>query len=257
MKEIECMRPSTKKLAKLRKGHPVRLAKGEGLILLVHPERYDLMSKTFSRGKARTVELSPEELMANMKTSPEAHQENQAVMENKDPSKFKIDKTEKVAEPKTSSTVVGSGLKKEVTRLSNAGGPRGIGTRTLIGAKDLVKHLGVVGAQSGQHYSPQLESALGNANANAMTASMGGMAIESAKQNFLVPQDKMVGEGLYSGRGLYAGKGLRERSSIMVGGNLLGNQRTLPPALQSQPYSANFQLQFTLPPNFHRFNGGK
>jgi hypothetical protein len=256
MKEIEVMRPSAKQLARLRKGHPVRLAKGEGLILIVHPERYDLMSKTFLRGKARTVELSPEELMANMKVAPEAHQETQAAMTNKDPSAFVVDKTVKLAEPKTSGTVVGTGL-KGVNRsavVTNAGGPRGIPVRTMMGAKDLVKHLGKVGAEAGQHYSPQMESALGNANANRMTADMGRIGIETARDNHLIPQAK--GEGLFAGRGLYAGRGLgrREHSSVAVGGNLLSRQV---PALQSQPYGANFQLQFTLPPNFHRFNGGK
>jgi hypothetical protein len=256
MKEIEVQRPSSKQLAKLRKGHPVRLAKGEGLILVVHPERYDLMSKTFLRGKARTVSLSPEELMANMKTSPEAHQEQMAVEDNKSPSQTNVDKTAKVATPKTSSTVVGSGLKKANRPVSNAGGPRGIAIRTLVGAKDLVHHLGKVGNEVGQHYSPQLESALGNANANAMTASMGRMGIETARQNHIVPQERR-GQGLYAGRGLFAGKGVREHSSVNVGGNLLGGGRTLPPALQSQPYGANWQFQFTLPPQFQRYNGGK
>lgn len=57
-----------------------------------------------------------------------------------------------------------------------------------------------------------------------------------------------TGEGLYAGkgRGIYAGKGFRA-SGGQVGGK---GERQLPPALQSQPYSANFQFQHTLPPHF-------
>jgi hypothetical protein len=252
MKQIEVMRPSAKQLAKLRKGHPVRLQQGEGLILVVHPERFDLMSKTFSRGKARTVDLSPEELMANMKIAPEAHQEQQAVEDNKTTKQFEVDKTVKLATPRTSANpVVGTGLK----RVSNAGGPRGMTIRTLVGAKDLAKHLGKVGDQVGQNFSPQLESALGNANANHMTSQMGRMSIETARSNHILPHEK--GQGLFAGSSVMFGRGHREHTSIAIGGNLLANQRVLPPALQSQPYSANFQFQHTLPPNFQRFSGGK
>jgi hypothetical protein len=62
MKQIQVDKLTAKQMAKLRNGHPVRCKKGEGLILLVHPGRFDEMSRTFQRGKARTVALSPEEL---------------------------------------------------------------------------------------------------------------------------------------------------------------------------------------------------
>jgi len=66
-----------------------------------------------------------------------------------------------------------------------------------------------------------------------------------------------VGQGL--GGGLYAqgnrGRGLRtkakgaiEKASMGIHGNLLGHG--LPPALQSQPYSSNFQMASRMPPQF-------
>ena len=57
-----------------------------------------------------------------------------------------------------------------------------------------------------------------------------------------------AGEGLYAGkgRGIFAGKGFRA-SGGQVGGK---GARVLPQALTSQPYSANFQFQHTLPPTF-------
>ena len=41
---------------------------------------------------------------------------------------------------------------------------------------------------------------------------------------------------------------MKENASIGIHGNLLGHG--LPPALQSQPYSANFQMASRLPPAF-------
>ena len=55
---------SLKQLSKLRNGHKVRLTSGEGC-LMVEPERYDTIEKTFIRGKGISVQLSPEEIMAN------------------------------------------------------------------------------------------------------------------------------------------------------------------------------------------------
>lgn len=61
------------------------------------------------------------------------------------------------------------------------------------------------------------------------------------------------GEGLYAGkqgRGIYAGKGFR------ASGGQIGGRGTpvLPPALQSQPYSANFQFGATLPPQYQHIH---
>jgi hypothetical protein len=55
---------SLKQLSKLRNGHKVRLTSGEGC-LMVDPSRYDAMSRTFMKGKGLSVQLSPEEIMAN------------------------------------------------------------------------------------------------------------------------------------------------------------------------------------------------
>lgn len=67
---------SHKQLSKLRNGHPVRIKKGCGFNLIVHPERYSLITHSFSRGKAIEVALSPDEIMANKEyaMSPESHQ---------------------------------------------------------------------------------------------------------------------------------------------------------------------------------------
>ena len=65
--------------------------------------------------------------------------------------------------------------------------------------------------------------------------------------------DGTFGSGLYAGTGLYAGR--MRKSGGAVGLNA-GMVRQLPPALQSQPYSANFQFQATLPPAYQKFSKG-
>lgn len=55
---------SAKQLSRLRNGHKVRVGSGLGQ-LVVSPDRYDAMERTFRKGKNMTISLSPEELMAN------------------------------------------------------------------------------------------------------------------------------------------------------------------------------------------------
>jgi hypothetical protein len=39
-------------------------------------------------------------------------------------------------------------------------------------------------------------------------------------------------------------------------GSLLEHKSSMPPALQSQPYGANFHMQFMLPPQYQKYNDG-
>jgi hypothetical protein len=62
------IKASPKQLSKLRNGHKVSVKpamEGEGLVLVIDPSQYNQISKTFSRGKGKMVQLSPEEIMAN------------------------------------------------------------------------------------------------------------------------------------------------------------------------------------------------
>ena len=58
-------------LRKLVKGMKVRLKQGTGFCLLVHPEKYHLMSRTFGKDKGIDVSLTDQELHANANTSME------------------------------------------------------------------------------------------------------------------------------------------------------------------------------------------
>lgn len=53
------------------------------------------------------------------------------------------------------------------------------------------------------------------------------------------------------------GTGIRGHMNLIQGrGSLLKGDDILPPALQSQPYGANFHMQFFLPPEYHKYNDG-
>ena len=107
----------------------------------------------------------------------------------------------------------------------------------------------------------QVEDLLNRKRQSMRTSTMpmfdysGGRAILSP---YADPVPTFQGYGLYagSGHGLSGGavrkqRPRREMSSIGIHGNLLGAH--LPPALVSQPYSANFQFGSRLPPAYQKF----
>lgn len=66
---------SPRQVSKLRNGHSVRVKKGKGVFIVVHPGNYNLVSKAFSKGKGSQIQLSSDEIDANKSLSPELHQE--------------------------------------------------------------------------------------------------------------------------------------------------------------------------------------
>ena len=73
MHRIITIDASPKQLSKLRNGHAVRIKKGTGFNLVVHPETYNLVSRAFAKNKGMEIALSPEELEMNRGLSPEQH----------------------------------------------------------------------------------------------------------------------------------------------------------------------------------------
>jgi len=112
-----------------------------------------------------------------------------------------------------------------------------------------------LGTNMGNLSSASIQSAL----ANKATADLDKLAIQ--QKYFKPPQQltemdlqAMYGNGLYAGGGL--GVGLYASKSGGAVGLNGGFVRSLPPALQSQPFSANFQFQHTLPPAYQKFSKG-
>lgn len=286
--KISLAEPSPRVLGKMKKGHKVRIVKGEGFDLFVKPENYDHITRCFVKGRGLHFALSPEEI---------AHNHGQGVFK-KIGKAFK--KVGKALKP------VGHVLINEVAKLAPKLGESALtGLALAAGQPELIPLAQVVGKVGGRELgklaakeahkgidksygrrgnpppsrSPavpilneltgQKSGVLDQANmgtylANASLADLEAAVV--AKRKALVPKLDYSGssqvlspytDAVPSGQGLYAGarrgvgRGLhrrREMASVGIHGNLLGHG--LPPALQSQPFSANFQFASRLPPAY-------
>jgi hypothetical protein len=282
---------SPKQMSKLRNGRRVRIRpamEGEGVCMVVSPENYSLITRTFSRNKGMDISLSPQEIVANQEAS--AEMEGQGIFGKK------FDKLLKKAGIKKMAYEVGdvikplakagitAGLTAGATALgatnpalapylpagvaglsglaydyldrpgkyqSNAGGSRAKLARTLAGrvAQDVAME--------------QLNEALGGTNLGDLSRASLADALANKAQEQVAQMssydrymmDQRRGSGLYLG--VSSGRGVSKMSKTggAIGLNA-GMVKTLPPALQSQPFSANFQFQHTLPPSYQKFSRG-
>jgi hypothetical protein len=232
---------SPKQLSRLRNGHRVRIKspiEGSGINLLIDPSKYNAVSKSFLKGSAYQMQLSPDELMANRSAVQQGEIEGQGIF----------------AGGKLSAKKIGSVLKKagkktlEGLTTAEAEVRKNPVSRSIIkeGAPLLVEE-GIKAAWVAKGGDPKTGAKLGKVGAAGTRAGL-----------------KEVGYGLYagsSGRGIMGGamcggalpaprSRMPEMSSISIGGNLLS--RSMNPALQSDAMGANFAMNTQLPPSFQR-----
>lgn len=330
---------SQKQLSRLRNGHKVRIKphiSGRGFNMIVKPEKYNIISRAFGRGKGVEVALSPEEILGNAQARDESDMEGEGIFQDvgkvikkgakllkkpiSDVADFVLDKGAEYAGPAlgavlaAGATAVGQPeLIPGALAIGNmAGNELGkMGKKALKKEKNklIEKHLGDrpksatnvgttnVPARAGYNNSLQgqeiYDRSLGQLNdlTGSNMGYMGRAGLENMNYIQLqaladqARQEQMnrpttvdaagghsfnsnmvgnrgsyrwvggAGEGLYAGkqgRGMYAGSGFRA-SGGQVGAS---GQAVLPPALQSQPYSANFQFQHTLPPQYQHLHKG-
>jgi hypothetical protein len=328
MKEIG-ISVSKKQLSRLKNGHSVRVKQGEGL-LIVNPDRYDLMSKTFLKGKSHTLALSPEEILLNTRGyQPESHQTNAGYIPKKEDSsrvataKFSTykgtptelsagqrEELERLTANKTKaekSEIIRKFLKKKVSdkqakeeagikvfekrlELATKRAEKAREAEDLItfpppppppppppvfqsplfnayataqpaprilpedlrksirgrfamgqGISKFVSNAGGPRTKNGNYKGNYLlESGLANATAGMVHKEYIKGGIESARRNQM-----MVGMGMGYGFHRPHTEGVSNRGTILRRGN---------PALQSQPFSENFNMASQLPPAFQRFH---
>ena len=75
MHHIISIDASPSQLSKLKKGRLVRVRKGTGFNVIVHPDTYQLASRAFKKDKGYQLALSQQEIEANRDLSPETHME--------------------------------------------------------------------------------------------------------------------------------------------------------------------------------------
>lgn len=231
---------SPKQLSRLRNGHRVRVKKaieGTGFNLLVDPSKFDAINRSFTKGSAYQMQLSPDELMANKQAVSEGQVEGQGIFTGGKISMKSIGKTLKKA---GETTLKGLQAGEKAVRKSKTG-------RTIVKkVAPLIAEKAVEAAATYAGADPATSKALGKIGSEGAKSGLGE-----------------AGYGLYAGmsrgRGMCGGvlpsphSRMPEVSSVAIGGNLLASSNSrLPPALQSQPMSANFHMNVQLPPQFQR-----
>jgi hypothetical protein len=120
-------------------------------------------------------------------------------------------------------------------------------------AKEYAKNMALqqLNQQLGTNMGDLSRASLNKAAADKASSELAKYAIQSRQQLMTQPEtysnpnvDNMLGNGLYASK---------SGGAVGVNGGFV---RRLPPALQSQPYSANFQFQATLPPAYQKFSKG-
>ena len=311
--QVVHIKASPKQLSKLRNGHKVRISpaiEGEGCNLIVHPERYSVILKTFNKGKGTNIQLSPQEIMVNQQNA--QHLQGTGIFGKKfddfvdktigskakdviynTADKFKplikegIDKASEYA-PELGATALsglalasgnpelvpfaaeagrrlgshfgrtGADLAKDyLDNPSNAGGPRNaIASSSLMGQVNQNELLNSLNQDLGTNFGKLAQANLGNAVAH----------MERSRMNlpFLTPQpyalptipttitpQHIIRKSHHRGHRKH-----REIGSVGKGASMIAGQSHLPPALTSQPFSANFQFQHFLPPAYQKFSKG-
>jgi hypothetical protein len=266
--------------------------------MVVNPENYSIISRTFSKGKGGEIALGADELMANRNLSPEDHKRMSDEMGVVSGSGIFGKAFDRAV-----GKLIGKNARREIYKRAEEYKPLikgGITTGLTAGAASLgamnpalIPYLPMaVGGLSSLAYDYldrpsyyQGDSAKKGAKRYAndkalemlneeLGTNMGNMSragVESAMLNKLQAQQAeeaykrdILGYGLYaSGSGLGLGMcggamyGGRVRPMSRTGGNVglnAGMVNKMPPALQSQPYGANFQFQHTLPPQYQKFS---
>jgi hypothetical protein len=123
------------------------------------------------------------------------------------------------------------------------------------GLRDMFSHVKLadsINKQLGTNYGYLKRAGLDNAIQGAKSAAMNKMGIDARMMQ--APRiSGMGGYGLQEPRSRLVG-GQLERSSVGRNGGMISAYT--PPALVSQPFSANFQFQHFLPPQYQHFSSG-
>lgn len=224
-------RPSPKQLSRLRNGHPVRLCggiEGEGMNLLVNPTRLNQMTRSFDKGRGIIVALSPEEISANREV------EGEGIFGKK------FDRLLKKAGIKKAAFGAAEALKPAVKQALKEG---------VKMAPPKYRAAAEAAATMAEKYMEDPEkyqSAKGASQLLKTGAKAGG---EKFVKDTLKEQMKGMKGMKKPSSAPVSGKGMRGMGVGARGSLLNVHNSVLPPALQSQNSSANFNMWTQLPPH--------
>ena len=223
---------SPSQLRKLRKGMKVRVKKGTGFNIIVHPHTYNRVTKAFSRDKGLELELSQEELHHN-----EMNGDSEGASMIPSPSE-----PSKLQEPPSRESE-GKGLFRKVKR----------SVKDNVERAQLSKSLG---DHLQKNYNYMGRAGIDNAVQMAKQANMSKLGINARKalRGALDGNDGEDNEDAPRSRSYIKGGSVMEHGSVGLNGGMI--HTFVPPALISQPFSANFQMQHFMPPQYQHYEQG-
>jgi hypothetical protein len=237
---------SPKQLNKLRKGHPVRVKKGSGFNLIVHPETYKRVARTYDKDKGFQLSLSPQELEANqgIPVTPEMHEMKREAMPTPpsmggrgifSKSGLKAPKARTISEEISKAvkdTKAGNLLNQNLNYLGRAGIANAI---DYASKSDIIK----------DQINSRIKLPARNMSSGPKEGPMEYVEyLRNPEDTMYKLSDMIMGQGLHN----------QETGSIGLKGGMINQY--LPQAMQSQPYGANFHMQFMLPPQYRKYNDG-
>lgn len=228
---------SKPQMAKMKKGVAVRIKpcmEGEGVCLIVNPTNYSQITRSFSRNKGSELRLTPEELAVN--ASEGAKMEGAGLYSRARKTASAVDKS---LDKQLGAPVKKALISSAITAVAPELAPVVLASQTPIVRKAVKR----VAKKVGLGIKPRLPP-------NSEDVDMSGYGIYAAAPARL-------------GRGLSVNPKLRRS---LIGFGMEGSAPTrvehsnfvnqLPPALRSQPYSANFAMANQLPVQFQQYARG-
>jgi len=236
---------SPKQLSRIRNGHRVRVKpamEGTGFGMIVDPSKFDAMTRSFTKGSAVQMQLSPDELMANKQAVMNGEMEGEGIYTG---GKINIGKAFKKA---------GKSLVKAEKVVRKNPITRNIVKKGLPLVASKVAERGAIYAG----VDPKTAKEIGSITKDATSAGLGeaGYGMYAGSRGYGMYAGGAISSGIsYHHKMLSPPSRMPEVSSISIGGNLLAtHNQQLPPALQSDAMSANFHMNTQLPPQYQRGN---
>jgi hypothetical protein len=296
LKHVITIHASLPQIRKLRKGHKVRVKKGKGVHVVVDPETFNLVSRTFDKNKGLELSLSDEEINANRLLSPEEHE---AISETHGTGggifgSWGDRQMEKLGikdamyhlgdqiKPYAKEAILGgltagaAGLGAIQPELIPFLAP-GVGLASKLANdyldkpgqyhKDPVNAVGsLAGAEAksqanklinqhlGTNYDYMNTAGLKEASANEMHKQLTNAQVDARQQIGHHGRQHHMRQAMSGGalhHHAHRQKNLMEHHTIGTNGGFVS---WTPPALVSQPYSANFSMSHMLPPQYVHLN---
>ena len=292
MHQISIATPSDRAFSKMKRGHKVRLSQGSGMTLIVSPQNYSHISRSFLQGRGVHVMLSDDERKHNQAAGIFGRAGDKALRyiggdrfkdfayRAGDKAKPYVKKGIKAGLAAAGAAVAASNPEfaplvpfgvERLSRTADAyldnpksfgvGGNLSVsrGPRRLPVRHDVIKAINAyTGENSGKLRLANLGTYAANLAHSQLQAATGGSGLfaEPPGGSGLFAEPSGGGQGLYAQPHPMRASGLRPRrremGSVGIHGNLL-RRTILPYALTPQPFSAKFQFGHTLPPAFQVF----